>query len=259
MKDQLHVSILQSNIFWEDKLANLKLFEKKISRISHSDLIVLPEMFTTGFTMNPEPLAETMDGKTVNWMLDLASEKKSLIVGSVIIEDDNNFYNRLIAAFPNGTLQYYDKKHLFTLANEHHHYTAGKKQLLLEYKGWKIFPLICYDLRFPVWARNKVNYDVLIYIASWPKLRINAWDALLKARAIENMSYTIGVNRVGVDNNQYEYPGHSVVLDAYGKEILSTIENQEGVFNVILEKEKLNETRNKLQFLNDKDKFKILE
>ena len=257
MKEQLKVSILQSNIFWEDKLANLKYFEKKIDKISQTDLIVLPEMFTTGFTMNPAPLAETMDGKTVNWMLDLASEKKSLIVGSVIIEDDSYYYNRLIAAFPNGTIQYYDKKHLFTLANEHQHYTAGKKQLLLEYKGWKIFPLVCYDLRFPVWARNTVNYDVLIYIASWPKIRIAAWDTLLKARAIENMCYTIGVNRVGVDANDFEYPGHSVVLDAFGNEILSTNENQEGVFNVILDKDKLDEIRKKLQFLNDRDSFKF--
>ena len=257
MKEQLKVSILQSNIFWEDKLANLKYFEKKIDKISQTDLIVLPEMFTTGFTMNPEPLAETMDGKTVNWMLDLASEKKSLIVGSVIIEDDSYYYNRLIAAFPNGTLQYYDKRHLFTLANEHQHYTAGTDQLLINYKGWKIFPLICYDLRFPVWARNTVNYDVLIYIASWPKIRIAAWDTLLKARAIENMCYTIGVNRVGVDANDFEYPGHSVVLDAFGNEILTTKENQEEIGSVILDKNSLIDVRNKLQFLNDRDSFKF--
>lgn len=257
MKEQLKVSILQSNIFWEDKLANLKYFEKKIDKISQTDLIVLPEMFTTGFTMNPEPLAETMDGKTVNWMLDLASEKKSLIVGSVIIEDDSYYYNRLIAAFPNGTLQYYDKRHLFTLANEHQHYTAGTDQLLINYKGWKIFPLICYDLRFPVWARNTVNYDVLIYIASWPKIRIAAWDTLLKARAIENMCYTIGVNRVGVDDNQFEYPGHSVILDAFGNEILTTKENQEEIGSVILDKNSLIDVRNKLQFLNDRDSFKF--
>lgn len=258
MKEQLQVSIIQSNLFWEDKLANLKFFEKKINKISQGDLIVLPEMFTTGFTMNPNPLAETMDGKTVNWMLDLANYHKSLIIGSIIIEEDSNYYNRLIAAFPDGNLQYYDKKHLFTLANEHHHYTAGKKQLTINYKGWKIFPLVCYDLRFPVWARNIKDYDVLIYIASWPKLRIAAWDALLKARAIENMCYTIGVNRVGVDDNQYEYPGHSVVLDAYGNEILSTNENQEQTGNVVIDKNILNEVRNKLQFLNDKDPFKLL-
>lgn len=258
MKEQLQVSIIQSNLFWEDKLANLKFFEKKINKISQADIIVLPEMFTTGFTMNPNPLAETMDGKTVNWMLDLANYHKSLIIGSVIIEEDSNYYNRLIAAFPDGNLQYYDKKHLFTLANEHHHYTAGKKQLTINYKGWKIFPLVCYDLRFPVWARNVKDYDVLIYIASWPKLRIAAWDALLKARAIENMCYTIGVNRVGVDANQYEYPGHSVVLDAYGNEILSTNENQEQTGNVVIDKNILNEVRNKLQFLNDKDPFKLL-
>lgn len=258
MKEQLHVSIIQSNLFWEDKLANLKFFEKKISKISHADLIVLPEMFTTGFTMNPNVMAETMDGKTVNWMLDMAFEKKSLLIGSLIIEDDSKFYNRLIVAFPDGNLQYYDKKHLFTLANEHHHYTAGNKQLLIEYQGWKIFPLICYDLRFPVWARNTVDYDVLIYIASWPKIRIAAWDTLLKARAIENMCYTIGVNRVGVDDNQFEYPGHSVVLDAYGTELLSTNENQEQIGSITIDKNELIEIRNKLQFLNDRDAFKLL-
>ena len=257
MNDQLKVTIIQSNLFWEDKLANLKGFEKKINKISHTDLIVLPEMFTTGFTMNPKSMAETMDGKTVNWMLDIASEHKCLLIGSVIIEEDNNYYNRLIVAFPNGNLQYYDKKHLFTLAHEHHHYAAGNKQLLIEYKGWKLFPLICYDLRFPVWARNTTDYDVLIYIASWPKLRIAAWDALLKARAIENMCYTIGVNRVGMDDNDYEYPGHSTVLDAYGAELLSTNENQEQTGSTILDKNNLNEVRNKLQFLNDKDSFKL--
>lgn len=257
MNSELNITIIQSNLFWEDKFANLKLFEKKISKISSTDILVLPEMFTTGFSMNPIPFAETMDGKTVNWMLDLANLHKCLIIGSIIIKEDSRYYNRLIAAFPDGTLQYYDKKHLFTLAKEHDHYTSGNKQLLIEYKGWKLFPLICYDLRFPVWARNTINYDVLIYIASWPKLRINAWDALLKARAIENMSYTVGVNRVGVDANDFEYPGHSVVLDALGNEILTSIENQEGSFCVTLEKQNLIDVRKKLQFLNDRDSFKL--
>lgn len=258
MKAQLSVTIIQSNIIWEDKNINLRFFEKKISKISKTDLIILPEMFTTGFTMNVKFLAENMDGVTVNWMLKMASQKNCLIIGSIIIEENYKYFNRLIVAFPDGAVQYYDKKHLFTLAKEHQTYTAGNKQLLIEYLGWKIFPLICYDLRFPVWARNTVEYDLLIYIASWPKPRIFAWDILLKARAIENMAYTIGVNRVGVDANEYEYPGHSVVLDAYGAEILATIENQEQIGSVIIDKNKLDETRKKLQFLNDKDNFKIL-
>lgn len=258
MKAQLSVTIIQSNIIWEDKNINLRFFEKKISKISKTDLIILPEMFTTGFTMNVKFLAENMDGVTVNWMLKMASQKNCLIIGSIIIEENYKYFNRLIVAFPDGAVQYYDKKHLFTLAKEHQTYTAGNKQLLIEYLGWKIFPLICYDLRFPVWARNTVEYDLLIYIASWPKPRIFAWDILLKARAIENMAYTIGVNRVGVDANEYEYPGHSVVLDAYGTEILATIGNQEQIGSVIIDKNKLDETRKKLQFLNDKDNFKIL-
>ncbi len=258
MKAQLSVTIIQSNIIWEDKNINLRFFEKKINKISKTDLIILPEMFTTGFTMNVKFLAENMDGVTVNWMLKMASQKNCLIIGSIIIEENYKYFNRLIVAFPDGAVQYYDKKHLFTLAKEHQTYTAGNKQLLIEYLGWKIFPLICYDLRFPVWARNTVEYDLLIYIASWPKPRIFAWDILLKARAIENMAYTIGVNRVGVDANEYEYPGHSVVLDAYGTEILATIGNQEQIGSVIIDKNKLDETRKKLQFLNDKDNFKIL-
>lgn len=258
MKSQLDVSIIQANLVWEDKKANLKYFEDKISAINKADIIILPEMFTTGFTMNPEPLAEKMDGETANWMLQMASEKKCLLIGSIIIKENFNYFNRLIAAFPDGSLQYYDKKHLFTLAKEHQFYTSGEQQLLINYKGWKLFPLICYDLRFPVWARNTVDYDVLIYIASWPKLRISAWDALLKARAIENMAYTIGVNRVGVDANGFEYPGHSVILDAYGTELLSTKENQEEIGSILIDKDKLNEVRNKLQFLNDKDSFRLL-
>lgn len=258
MESKLSVSIIQSNIFWEDKKANLHQFEEKIKSISSTDIIILPEMFTTGFTMNPTPLAENMEGTTIQWMQKLASKKKCLLMGSVIIKENYQYYNRLIAAFPDGSLQFYDKKHLFTLANEHLHYTAGNDHLLIEFKGWKLFPLICYDLRFPVWARNTVDYDLLIYIASWPKLRISAWDVLLKARAIENMAYTIGVNRVGVDANGYEYPGHSVILDAYGTELLSTNKNQEEIGNIILDKNKLNEIRNKLQFLNDRDYFKML-
>ncbi|MDP2089712.1 MAG: amidohydrolase [Flavobacteriaceae bacterium] len=258
MKEQLRVTIIQADLIWEDKNANLKNFEKKISKISQTDLIVLPEMFTTGFTMNPKPLAETMDGKTVKWMLQIASEKKCLLLGSAIIEEDNKYYNRLIAAFPDGSIQFYDKKHLFTLANEHHTYTAGTQQLLIEYQGWRIFPLICYDLRFPVWARNTENYDLLIYIASWPKPRIFAWDTLLKARAIENMAYTIGVNRVGIDANDFEYSGHSIVLDAYGADLITTNENQEQISSTILDKINLNKVREKLPFLNDKDDFKLL-
>ncbi len=257
MQEQLQVTIIQADLIWEDIIQNKNQFEAKIATISKTDVIILPEMFTTGFSMNPKLLAETMEGETVQWMKKIAHGKNCLLIGSIIIEENNQYYNRLIAAFPDGKIQYYNKRHLFTLANEHHFYTAGTKYLLIEFRGWKLFPLICYDLRFPVWARNTQNYDVLIYIANWPKQRIYAWDTLLKARAIENMAYTIGVNRVGTDANQYEYPGHSAILDVYGTELLTTNKNQEQIASVILDKNKLDDTRNKLPFLNDKDSFTI--
>lgn len=257
MKNQLHVTVIQADLSWEKPAENRKRFEEKINAVSSTDLIVLPEMFTTGFSMSPKLLAEKMDGETVLWMKKLAVEKNILLMGSIIIEENTNFYNRLIATFPDGTLQFYDKRHLFTLANEHQFYAAGNKQLLINYKGWRLFPLICYDLRFPVWARNSMDYDVLIYIASWPKQRIAAWDALLKARAIENMAYTIGVNRVGVDDNGYEYNGHSSIFDALGTSILTTHAGLEEVKTVVLEKQELNQIREKLQFLNDRDSFSI--
>jgi predicted amidohydrolase len=258
MQEQLQVTIIQADLVWENKYENRLRFEQKIKAISSSDVVVLPEMFTTGFSMNPKTLAENMDGETVLWMKNLASEKNILLIGSIIIEENLNYYNRLITAFPDGTLQYYDKRHLFTLANEQQFYTVGTKQLLIEYRGWKLFPLVCYDLRFPVWARNTIDYDILIYIASWPKQRIAAWDALLKARAIENMAFTIGVNRVGVDANGFEYSGHSCIFDSVGAEILTTQEFLEETKSVIIKKSELNEIRKKLQFLNDRDSFTIL-
>lgn len=257
MKNLLHVTVIQPDLVWENPAENRLRFNEKINTIIDTDVIVLPEMFTTGFSMNPSSLAETMDGETVKWMKQIAIDNDCLIIGSLIIKENNNYYNRLIGAYPDGSHKYYDKKHLFSLANEHHFYTAGNKQLLIEYKGWKLFPLVCYDLRFPVWARNTFNYDVLIYIASWPKQRIAAWDALLKARAIENMAFTIGVNRVGIDNNGFEYNGHSAVFDALGAEILTTQETIEEVKTIVLEKNKLNQIREKLQFLNDRDSFII--
>lgn len=257
MKNQLQVTIIQADLIWENQTENRKRFEEKINTILSTDVIVLPEMFTTGFSMNPTPLAETMEGETVNWMKQFALKKDCLMIGSIIIKENNQYYNRLLAVYPDGSLRSYDKKHLFTLANEHHFYTAGSKQLLIEYKGWKLFPLICYDLRFPVWARNTFNYDVLIYIASWPKQRIAAWDALLKARSIENMTYTIGVNRVGADANGFEYSGHSAIIDALGTCVLSTQEYQEEVKSIVIEKSTLEQIREKLQFLNDRDHFTI--
>lgn len=255
----LHISLLQADLSWENAQENINYFTEQIDQISNDvDLIVLPEMFTTGFSMNANKLAEEMNGKTVNWMQETAIKKQSAVVGSVIISENKKFYNRLFFVFPSGEFQYYDKKHTFTLAKEHETYSSGSKKLIVEYKGWKICPLICYDLRFPVWARNVEDYDLLIYVASWPEKRINAWDALLKARAIENMSYTIGVNRIGKDGNNYDYVGHSILFDCLGNPLSKKQNERQETISVQIEKESQDEIRNKLGFLKDKDKFSIL-
>jgi omega-amidase len=253
----MKVALIQSNLTWENPKANRNLFEEKIIAITEKvDLIVLPEMFTTGFTMNPELVFDTMESETVLWIQSLAKAKDSAITGSLIIKENDNFYNRAVFVFPSGEIQYYDKRHLFTLAGEDKVYTSGKEKLIIEYQGWKICPLICYDLRFPVFARNVENYDLLLYVANWPKPRVNAWDILLKARAVENMCYTIGVNRTGLDPNNYEYNGHSQVVNFLGNYILEPQET-DGIFIVTLDKEKLLDTRTKLGFLNDRDSFEL--
>lgn len=255
----LNISLLQADLSWENPQENLSYFSSQIEQINNDvDLIVLPEMFTTGFSMNASELAEEVNGTTVNWMKDVAKTKNSAVVGSVIITEENQYYNRLFFVFPSGEFEYYDKKHTFTLAKEHETYSSGTEKLLVEYKGWKICPLICYDLRFPVWARNVEDYDLLLYVASWPEKRISAWDALLKARAIENMSYTIGVNRIGKDGNDYAYVGHSIIVDCLG-EALSKEKNEAAeIISVQINKNTQEEVRNKLGFLKDRDKFSIL-
>ena len=255
----MKIALIQTPLFWENPKLNRDYFEEKINAIAeNADLIVLPEMFTSGFTMNPKSVAETMQGDTILWLKNLAKAKNAAITGSLVIEDNGHFFNRLVFVFPSGEIQKYDKKHLFTLAGEDQIYTSGTQKLLVEYKGFKICPLICYDLRFPVFARNTEDYDVLIYVANWPKIRINAWDSLLKARAIENMCYTIGVNRIGEDANQHEYIGHSQVVDFLGNYDIEPQET-EGVFMTNLDKNLLLETRQKFGFLNDRDvlNFKI--
>jgi len=253
----MKIALIQSSLDWENPIVNRSHLSQKINGfLEDVDLIVLPEMFSSGFTMNPKAVAETMQGETIAWLQHLAKAKNCAITGSLVIEENRNYYNRLVFIFPNGTIKTYDKRHLFTLAGEDKAYTAGKEKLIVEYKGFKICPLICYDLRFPVFARNVEEYDVLLFVANWPKPRINAWDILLKARAVENMSYVIGVNRVGMDDNNLEYVGHSQVIDYLGNYILEPQES-EGVFMVELNKKQLLETREKLAFLNDKDTFEI--
>jgi omega-amidase len=251
----MKIAIIQTQLSWENPIENRKHFEQKINSISEEiDLVVLPEMFTSGFTMNPRSVAETMDGETIQLLKTLAKAKNCAITGSLVIAENNNFYNRMIFVFPNGNVAFYDKKHLFTLAGEDKVYTSGNQKKIVEFRNFKICLQICYDLRFPVFARNTEDYDLLIYVANWPKTRINAWDILLKARSVENMCYTIGVNRVGTDNNNLEYVGHSQIIDFLGNNIVEPQKN-EGIFISNLDKIEMLSSRNKLGFLNDTDSF----
>ena len=257
MKTDLQIAIIQTDLIWENPFENKAKFDQFFNKINDVDLIILPEMFTTGFSMTPKPFAETMKGETIKWMLENAKRMNAAIIGSIIIKVENEFYNRMLFVDPNGNIEHYDKRHTFTLAGEHKEYASGTKKLIVNYKGFKICPMVCYDLRFPVWSRNVENYDVLIYSANWPKPRINAWKTLLKARAIENMSFCIGVNRVGVDANDYEYNGNSIAIDFLGNEMTEVAENSEEIIYASLSKEKLIKVREKLPFLEDQDRFSI--
>jgi len=258
MQEKLKIAVVQSDLVWENPKENRLLFTQKINAITEAvDLILLPEMFTTGFTMNASTLAENMQGESVQWMLEMAKKSNAAIVGSLIITENNAYYNRLLFVHPEGKIDVYDKRHTFTLAGEDKVYQAGNKKVLVSYKGWKICPLVCYDLRFPVWARNTEEYDLLLYVANWPKLRITAWDALLKARAIENMTYCIGVNRVGLDINNYEYSGSSAVYDVLGEKISTIALGKEQTQIVTLDKKHIKKYRERLQFLGDADAFNL--
>lgn len=260
----LIVSLVQTNLHWENKAANLAMLEEKIMGIKEkTELVILPEMFSTGFSMRPEVLAETMQGETIQWMKRIAATKKIILTGSIIIEEEGNYYNRLVWMLPNGQYGIYDKRHRFAYAGEDEHYTAGSKRLIASVKGWKINLLICYDLRFPAWARQQSQseapeYDLLVYVANWPERRINAWKTLLQARAIENQSFVIGVNRVGEDGNGIPHTGESMVVDAMG-EVLYQKKDEEVVYTITLQKEPLETVREKLPFLKDADGFMILE
>lgn len=238
------------------------MLEQKIASIQEkAEVVVLPEMFSTGFSMKPKELAETMDGETLQWMKRVAAERKIILTGSVIIEEEGNYYNRLIWMLPNGQYGVYDKRHRFAYAEEDKHYTAGNKRLIASVKGWKINLLICYDLRFPVWARQQaqpgeMEYDLLIYVANWPERRAQAWKTLLQARAIENQSYVVGVNRVGDDGNDIHYSGESMVIDPLG-EILYTKKDAEDIFTIELDKKHLDTVREKFPFWKDADDFTI--
>ncbi|WP_418638072.1 amidohydrolase [Winogradskyella sp.] len=258
MNSELKVAIVQTALVWENPEENRRLLSHKIAAISADvDLVVLPEMFTSGFTMNPAEVAETMEGNTIVWLKKQAKVKQAVIMGSLVISENGKFYNRMVCVEPSGTITTYNKRHTFTLAGEHKVYTAGTEKVTFSYKGWKICPLVCYDLRFPVWARNVEDYDLIVYVANWPKIRIGAWDALLKARAIENMAYCVGVNRVGLDGNNFEYSGHSAAYDVLGNRLDTILENQDVVEMVSLDKAAIKKYREKLNFLNDRDNFTL--
>ena len=259
MQDQLKVALIQPNTVWEKRKQNRENLAQKINEIQQEfQLLVLPETFNTGFSMKTEEIAETMDGKTVQWMQSIAIEKQSAVVGSLIIEENKKYYNRLLFVYPSGEIKYYNKRHLFSLSGEDKVFTKGNEKLIVDYLGWKICPFICYDLRFPVWSRSSEDVDLLIYVANWPKPRILAWDVLLKARAIENLCYCIGVNRVGEDLDQNEFTGNSAAYDVLGNSVSNIKPSREQVEVVSLDKSHISYYRNKLRFLEDRDKFNLI-
>lgn len=259
----LSITTIQSNIFWKDKALNLNMFEKKILDFSEpTEIFILPEMFNTGFVTDPIGMDENMQGPTISWMRSLAKSKNAIITGSLIIKEDNKYFNRIIWMLPNGQYGQYDKRHLFSYGKEHINFTPGKNRFIASVKGWKIQLQICYDLRFPVWTRQNMQkrdpeFDVIINVANWPKQRANAWVTLLKARAIENMCYMIGVNRTGIDGEHIAYCGLSSVIDPLGN-ILYQKEDEDQLHNIQLKKENLQSIRDQFSFLNDADDFHIL-
>ena len=264
---RLTFALIQSNLYWEEKEKNLASFTDKINSIDFEcDVVILPEMFSTGFTMNTTSLGEDMNGKTMLWLKNTSESSNKIITGSFIANINNQYFNRLIWMRPDGTFEYYDKKHLFRMANEDDYFSAGNSTFIVNLNGWKIRPLICYDLRFPVWSRNQYkieqnmaipDYDDLLYVANWPAVRINAWDILLKARAVENQAYCIGVNRIGEDGNGRNYNGHTTAIDPKGEFILNPVEETEGIFKIVLEHESLRKFREKFPQGLDADEFSL--
>jgi omega-amidase len=258
----LTLTIIQTALHWEDAAANRAMLENKIrQRAPGAQVVILPEMFSTGFSMRPEILAEAPDGETVSWMKRLAREERIILTGSLMISEEPYFYNRLLWILPNGQCGQYDKRHLFAYAGEDKHYTPGTDRFIASVNGWRILCLVCYDLRFPVWSRQQptedgLEYDLILYVANWPERRNTAWKTLLQARAIENQAYVIGVNRVGEDGNGVYHSGDSMVIDPLG-EILYHKAHEEDVFTITLEKEHLEAVRNKLPFWKDGDAFQL--
>lgn len=265
--NNLHITTIQANLFWENKQANLDMFEQKIAAAGKTEIIVLPEMFSTGFSMQPEKFAEQMDGYSVAWMRNMAAKYRVIITGSLMIEEDGKFYNRLVWMLPNGFFGFYNKRHLFAYAGEQEHYSPGNKRLIASVSGWKINLQVCYDLRFPVWSRQQIKkqddgnmepeFDLLIYVANWPERRSHAWRSLLVARAIENQCYVVGVNRVGNDGNNIYHSGDSMVIDPLGDTLYHS-KDEESVNTIALSKENVEVIRKKFPFWMDADDFQFL-
>ena len=258
----LTISLVQTPLHWHDPAANLHmlsgLLASALLRDRFTDLIVLPEMFTTGFSMDAKNQAEPAAGPTLDWMRQQAALYNAVVTGSVLTQDGGRYYNRLLWVRPDGTYAHYDKRHLFRLAGEHEVYTAGTRHLLEEWRGWRILPLICYDLRFPVWSRNRraAPYDLLLYVANWPQPRIEAWKALLQARAIENQAYVAGVNRLGTDGNHQHYSGQSVLLDMQG-DFLVQGSGMQTILTRTIKKAPLQKYREVMPALHDADEFEL--
>lgn len=262
MPPNLHISLIQTSLFWESRGENLNHLEGLIGALQgKTDIIVLPEMFTSGFSMNTSE-CDTMEGETMQWMAKMAHDLEAVLCGSIRMEEGGNYYNRFIWMRPDGTYEKYDKRHLFSFANENDHFKSGADKLIIDHKGWKIMPLVCYDLRFPVWSKNRLidgkpEYDVLIYVANWPKARNVAWKTLLLARAMENQAYVAGVNRVGVDGKDIEYIGDSALISPYGAYLAEANIGQEDIIKAELEYSLLQDFRAKFPLLHDADEFEI--
>lgn len=263
----LSIAALQTSLHWEDQQKNLHHINEKLRVFEEPcDVMILPEMFSTGFSMSPEKFAEEPNGPTLQWMKELAAKKNYAVTGSFIVNDNGKYHNRLHWVNPDGTYQYYDKRHLFRMAGEDRHYTAGNDKLIVEYKGWKICPLVCYDLRFPVWSRNKsairedkreYDYDLLIYVANWPERRSYAWKTLLAARAIENLSYVAGANRIGNDGNFIYHSGDSAIYNFRGEIITSALISTEEVIYTSISKQELDDFRKSFPAGADADDFEL--
>lgn len=253
----MRISVIQPDVKWHDKKANLLTLESLVQPLyCKTDLVILPEMFSTGFTMEPELLSEPMNGETLDWMRKMAEKGNFGVCGSYIVSEDGKFFNRWLFVSPDKNLYFYDKRHLFSLAEENKFYIAGKKRLIFEFRGFKISPYVCYDLRFPVWSRNRGEYDLAIYSANWPESRFNVWNTLLRARAIENQCFVAGSNRIGTDGMGIRYNGNSCIVNARG-ELLSSSGDTECSISADLSMEELSEFRNNFKVFRDADEFEI--